>query len=185
MSQSNCPGPPQRPGRTPGSVGTGQGQLRHQGQSHGMRTWPNGCVPTMAPEGKTADSGAHERPLGHQSEPMATTRTHGTHGVGRQRSGPFGSGMAPPRADHRPLRRLRWPISPSRPQYTPSTRPPMRRLAAIGSWAFCSRLTIDQGLIYGGPCTRRVLRPAGRDGPSEAPQRPMVADPAEGTPRTS
>ena len=44
---------------------------------------------------------------------MGTARTQGTHGVGRQRPRPFGSGQAPPRADHRPPRRLRWPISPT------------------------------------------------------------------------
>ena len=51
----------------------------------------------MAPEGKTADSGAHERPLGHQSGPMATAHTQETHGVGRQRPGPFGSDQGPAR----------------------------------------------------------------------------------------
>ena len=53
-----------------------------------------------------ANHGAHERPLGHQSGPMATARTQGTQGVGRQRPGPFGSGQAPPRADHRPRRAI-------------------------------------------------------------------------------
>ena len=52
-------------------------------------------------------------PPDHRSGPMGTARTQGTHGVGRQRPGPFGSGQAPPRADHRPPRHLRWPISPT------------------------------------------------------------------------
>ena len=138
-----------------------------------------------------ADSGAHERPPGHRSGPMGTARTQGTHGVGRQRPGPFGSGQAPPRADHRPPRRLRWPISPSRPGYPGSPGGRWLRLAGRRSWAFWVGDTIAGLAGYGvadpeaptptagqtqpsaqGGC--RSQKPGGRNGPSEAPRRPMV-----------
>ena len=116
-------------GPATGSSGTWVGRMVHV---HGRTGW----VPATAPEGKTADSGARERPPGHRSGPMGTARTQGTHGVGRQRPGPFGSGQAPPRADHRPPRRLRWPISPSRPAYPGSPGGRRCRLAASRSWGF-------------------------------------------------
>ena len=129
-----------------GSSGTWVGRMVHV---HGRTGW----VPTTAPEGKTADSGPRGRPPGHRSGPMGTARTQGTHGVGRQRPGPFGSGQAPPRADHRPPRRLRWPISPT------------------GFLAPTSALGQTQPTA---PWTPGVPGPAGRNGPSEAPRRPMV-----------
>ena len=112
-----------------GSSGTWVGRMVHV---HGRTGW----VPTTAPEGKTADSGARERPPGHRSGPMGTARTQGTHGVGRQRPGPFGSGQAPPRADHRPPRRLRWPISPTGFLAPTFALAVWIRLAASRSWGF-------------------------------------------------
>ena len=169
-------------------MGTGQGQLRHLGRSHGTRTWPNGAT---APEGKTADSGPRERPPGHRSGPMGTARTQGTHGVGRQRPGPFGSGQAPPRADHRPPRRLRWPISPTGFLAPTFALGRSLRLAASRSWGFWVGETVARRPRYGvanseaptpaggqtqpsAPWTPGVPGPAGRNGPSEAPRRPMV-----------
>ena len=111
-----------------GSSGTRAGRTAHL-------HYRTGWVPTTAPEGKTADSGPRERPPGHRSGPMGTARTQGTHGVGRQRPGPFGSGQAPPRADHRPPRRLRWPISVISPTGflapTPASAP-FRRQPELG-----------------------------------------------------
>ena len=122
---------------------------------------------------------------------MGTARTQGTHGVGRQRPGPFGSGQAPPRADHRPPRRLRWPISPTGFLAPTFALAVWMLLAASRSWAFWVGATIAGNPGYGvadpeaptpaggqtapngqGEC--RSQKPGGRNGPSEAPRRPMV-----------
>ena len=122
---------------------------------------------------------------------MGTARTQGTHGVGRQRPGPFGSGQAPPRADHRPPRRLRWPISPTGFLAPTFALAVWCRLAASRSWAFWVGDTIARTPRYGvanseaptpaggetaptASWTPGVPGPAGRNGPSEAPRRPMV-----------
>ena len=99
--------------------------------------------------------------------------------------------LAPPRADHRPPRRLRWPISPSRPGYPGSPGGRWLRLAASRSWGFWVGDTIAGNPGYGvanseaptpaggqthptASWTPGVPGPAGRNGPSEAPRRPMV-----------
>ena len=113
---------------------------------------------------------------------MGTARTQRSHGVGRQRPGPFGSGQAPPRADHRPPRRLRWPISPTgflAPTFAMGCR---CRLAASRSWAYPGYGVADpEGPTPAAgqtdpryPGSPGVPGPAGRNGPSEAPRRPMV-----------